>query len=208
MREYPKIQSIFKRNERSRIIEGSYTLPEFEYLKDNTWVFTEKVDGTNIRVMWKGTNRTGKFGGRTDQAQIPVILLYTLHQLFKVPLLVEVFPETDVCFYGEGYGPKIQLAGQNYSRKNVDFVLFDVKIGEWWLRHEDVVDVANKLGIRVVPVVGEGRLGDAVEMVRKGFNSQWGNFIAEGIVARPKVELKTRKGERIITKIKHRDFRT
>jgi len=47
---------------------------------------------------------------------------------------------------------------------------------------------------------------EAIEMVRNGFNSQWGNFMAEGIVARPKVELKTRKGERLITKIKHRDF--
>lgn len=41
---------------------------------------------------------------------------------------------------------------------------------------------------------------------RKGFNSIWGDFIAEGIVARPAVELKTRNGHRIITKIKHKDF--
>ena len=43
-------------------------------------------------------------------------------------------------------------------------------------------------------------------MTRKGFSSQWGDFIAEGIVARPKVEMKTRRGDRIITKIKYRDF--
>jgi hypothetical protein len=43
-------------------------------------------------------------------------------------------------------------------------------------------------------------------MSRKGFNSQWGNFLAEGIVARPKTELKTRRDDRIITKVKQRDF--
>jgi len=207
MKEYTKIQTIFKRDEKNRIVEGDYTLPEFEYLKDNVWVFTEKVDGTNIRVMWQATDRSLKFGGKTDQASIPVRLLYRLQELFKDSLMLEVFPETYVCLYGEGYGKKIQSAGIKYIPDGVDFVLFDVKIGEWWLQREDIVDIGNKLGLRVVPVIGEGTLGDAVEMVRQGFDSVWGTFTAEGIVAQPKVELKTRKGERIITKIKYRDFR-
>jgi len=206
MKEYTKIQTVFKRDERKKIVEGSYTLPEFEYLKDNVWVFTEKVDGTNIRVMWQAANRSLKFGGKTNQAQIPVTLLYKLQELFTESSLAEVFPETDVCIYGEGCGAKVQRNGENYVRDGVDFVLFDIKIGEWWLQPEDVVDVANKLRIRVVPIIGEGTLGEAIAKVRQGFNSQWGEFVAEGIVARPKVELKTRKGERIITKIKHRDF--
>lgn len=45
-----------------------------------------------------------------------------------------------------------------------------------------------------------------VDMVRRGFMSQWGEFIAEGIVARPKVELQTKAGSRIITKVKYKDF--
>src|SRR5215467_6984325 len=114
MKEYTKIQTIFKRDERRRIVEGSYTLPEFEYLKDNIWVFTEKVDGTNIRVMWNANEHSLKFGGKTDQAQIPVTLLYRLQEIFKESLLAEIFPETDVCLYGEGYGAKIQKGGANY----------------------------------------------------------------------------------------------
>lgn len=43
-------------------------------------------------------------------------------------------------------------------------------------------------------------------MARLGFKSTWGDFQAEGIVARPSVELKNRAGERIITKIKCKDF--
>ena len=34
----------------------------------------------------------------------------------------------------------------------------------------------------------------------------WGEFQAEGIVARPRVTLFSRNGERIITKVKCRDF--
>ena len=45
-----------------------------------------------------------------------------------------------------------------------------------------------------------------IAMARKGFDSIWGAFKAEGIVARPTVELRTRSGKRIITKIKHKDF--
>ena len=33
-----------------KLIEGRFRNPLVEYLKDNEWVFTEKVDGTNIRV--------------------------------------------------------------------------------------------------------------------------------------------------------------
>ena len=45
-----------------------------------------------------------------------------------------------------------------------------------------------------------------VENVKKGFISKWGDFQAEGIVARPQVELKARNGKRVITKIKNKDF--
>ncbi len=79
--------------------------------------------------------------------------------------------------------------------------------GDWWLERVNVEDIALKLGIQVAPIVGEGTLSDAVEITRSGFKSKWGDFIAEGIVAIPKTELKTRKGERIITKIKHKDFK-
>src|SRR5258708_1938104 len=153
MKEYTKIQTVFKRDERNKIVEGSYTLPEFEYLKDNIWVFTEKVDGTNIRVMWQAANRSLKFGGKTDQAQIPVTLLYKLQELFTEASLAGVFPETEVCIYGEGYGAKIQRAGASYIADGVDFVLFDVKIGEWWLQREDIIEIAGILGVRVVPII-------------------------------------------------------
>ena len=45
-----------------------------------------------------------------------------------------------------------------------------------------------------------------VTAASQGFKSQWGDFMAEGIVARPAQELRTRDGHRIITKIKHKDF--
>jgi hypothetical protein len=208
MSEYHKIQSIYKRDmtsKRKTLIEGDWTLPEFEYLAGNVWTFTEKVDGTNIRVIFKDGSIT--FGGRTEDAQIPAQLVGRLNERF-LPLatkLGEVFADGAAVLYGEGYGAKIQKGGGNY-RADQDFVLFDVRVGQWWLQRPDVDDVAQKLGIDVVPVIGEGALHDAVAWAKRGIRSTWGNFEAEGIVARPKTELNTRTGHRLVTKIKCRDF--
>ena len=211
MNEYHKIQTVFKRDMATKhktLLEGQWTLLEFEYLAGNTWAFTEKVDGTNIRVMFKDGAIT--FGGKTDAAQIPAQLVARLNERF-LPLparqkMADVFPDGNVCLYGEGYGAKIQSGGGNY-RPDQDFVLFDVNVAGWWLQRADVEDVAAKLGLDVVPIIGEGTLHDAIKLVKFGFLSKWGDFEAEGIVARPKTELQTKSGHRIITKIKCRDFK-
>lgn len=206
MNEYHKIQTVFKRDPATKyktLLMGEYALPEFQYLQSNRWIWTEKVDGANIRIMYED----GKiaFGGRTAQAQILASLVNALQELVGVKVLSEVFPDGAVCLYGEGYGAKIQKGGGNY-RPDQSFVLFDVKVGDIWLKREDVEDVAVKLNLDVVPIIGEGTLDQMVSFVRNGFNSHWGDFKAEGVVARPKVELQTRMGQRIITKLKCKDF--
>lgn len=211
MKEYHKIQTVFKRDESNKhktLLEGQYSLPCFEYLKNNEWVFTEKVDGTNIRVMQQEGETTGlvSYGGKTDAAQIPATLIERLRNMFdsKGVVMKEAFPH-GVCLYGEGYGAKIQKGGGNYGPSQ-DFVLFDVKIGHWWLERESVEEVALKLGLRIVPIIGKGTIDDMISMAKQGFKSTWGDFEAEGIVARPSVEMFTRNLQRIITKIKMRDF--
>jgi ATP-dependent RNA circularization protein (DNA/RNA ligase family) len=208
MKEYHKIQSVFLRDPANRhktFLMGQYSEPSFEYLKDNEWVFTEKVDGTNIRVGWDG--RAVSFGGRTDDAQTPTFLLNKLAERFPLVKLSSVFPDySDVVLYGEGYGAKIQKGGGNYIPDGQDFVLFDVMIGGNFLERKNVEDIADKLGIKVVPIRGRGTLAQMIEYVSAGFSSEWGPFIAEGVVARPTVEMRDRLGHRVITKVKHKDF--
>lgn len=207
MKEYHKIQTVFLRDLTTKfktLLEGEFTLPEFRYLANNEWVFTEKVDGTNIRIMFDGQKIS--FGGKTDNANLPSPLVDKLQAMFlpQLQTFYEKFKD-GVCLYGEGYGEKIQNGG-NY-RKDQSFVLFDVKIGDWWLERSSVQEIASTLNIDIVPIIGTGTLFDLVEKVKSGFNSTWGNFKAEGIVARPACELKSRNGDRIITKLKYRDFR-
>ena len=209
MIQYHKIQTVYKRDPENRfktLLEGQYSLPEFEYLKDNEWVFTEKVDGTNIRLM---INELGQYkvAGKSDNSQIPSFLLDVLIEIMvsREDTTKEIFKDTAVCMYGEGYGPKIQKGGGNY-RRDQSFVLFDIKIGDWWLQRKDIEDIADKLNLDIVPIIGSGTLNDMVQRTKQGFKSAWGDFKAEGIVARPKTELIGRNGHRIITKIKQKDF--
>ena len=214
MDKYHKIQTVFMRDPETnlkKLLMGQYSIPEFEYLKDNQWVFTEKVDGTNIRVML-GIDSV-LFGGKTDNTQLYPGLIASLQKMFLFDILDNVFENresddgvwSNVCLYGEGYGEKIQKGGGNYI-KGQSFVLFDVKVGNWWLNRESVIDIATKLAIQCVPEIGRGTLFDMIDMVRGGIKSEWGDFQAEGIVARPEVELFARNGDRIITKLKHKDF--
>jgi hypothetical protein len=112
-------------------------------------------------------------------------------------------PES-MILYGEGFGEKIQSGGK--YREGQGFVLFDAWCG-MWLERESVEEIATALGVDVVPVIGSGDLVEMVRWVQNGFNSAWGDFKAEGIVARPGCELLNRRGERIITKLKCKDFR-
>jgi hypothetical protein len=208
MNEYHKIQTVYLRNPETHhktLLEGHYATPEFEFLANNQWVFTEKVDGTNIRVIWHQHRLS--FSGKTDNAQIPSPLLQRLEERFlpQSERFHDTFGDADLCLYGEGYGAKIQKGGGNY-RHDQDFVLFDVRIGNWWLQRHDVEKIGADFGLEVVPIIGRGTLPEMVDMARHGFASTWGDFTAEGVVARPSVELAARSGQRIITKIKWKDF--
>lgn len=218
--EYHKIQTLYKRNPKRKkeILLGQYTKPEFEYLSGNEWFGTEKVDGTNIRVKVKPRETHGQvshiYGGRTDAANLDDRLITALDKVFNFDTLFRIqdlFPG-GVIFYGEGYGAKIQKGGGNY-RPDQGFVLFDVLVPDaetegkvWWLRREDVEDLASQLGIDVVPVVARGTLHELESLVQGGLTSKWGDFPSEGLVIQPTVPLWARGGDRVITKLKTKDF--
>lgn len=206
--EYVKIPNVFTREQfgNNKLIEGEYSTPELKLLSEIPWSWTEKVDGTNIRVIWDGYRVS--FAGRTDKAQIPPHLVNRLNELFggesKEELFEQKFGETPCILFGEGFGEKIQKGGGLYGP--VDFILFDVFCGNTWLRRPDVDDIANFFGVRCVPIIGIGNLPDAVEYVRAHPKSFLRDAEMEGIVCRPLEELQDRRGNRIIVKIKCRDF--
>lgn len=210
MIEYLKIDTPFNRDNdgTKNLIEGSWRSETVEFLAPCDWICTEKIDGTNIGIVWDGHKVT--FQGRTERAVIPPHLLEKLTQLFGGNEVEEMFEqkfgEKNVILFGEGYGVKIQNGG-NY-RSDVSFILFDVYMPDanLWLKRDSVEDIAKAFGIDVVPIVMVGSLYDAISFVKNHPKSTIGKADMEGLVCRPKIELHDRTNKRIIVKVKACDF--
>lgn len=217
---YHKIQGPFKREvsgaNKNKLIPWAWTSPELEFLADVVWKFTEKIDGTNIRVIWDG--HKPQFKGRTERSALPAKLVTTLIDMFPEELLEQTFGPQPAILFGEGYGAGIQKGGGNY-RKDNSFILFDVYVGDlfnsraensWWLQRDSVEDIANSLGIDVAPIrFTDLTLRQAITaMADDSVSALWSNIaevdetIAEGVVGTPAIPLFTRKGDRIIVKLK------
>ena len=214
-----------------------FAIPELEWLRNCKFDATEKIDGTNIRIEVIPTITDDgslitfevAYKGKTDNADMPKHLDAFLKEtypedkvlaslgLLKV-ITQEVMDEKKwtsfetipmYTIYGEGYGVKIQSGG-NYIRNGVGFIVFDVKVGDCYLLREAMESIAEKLGAPVVPYMGQFTIDEAIDFVRKGFKSTIAenpDYDAEGLVLKTPMGLRTRRGERIIFKIKTCDFR-
>lgn len=212
MKEYHKIDSIFERDMEGtkKLIMWKFRSPVVEYLKDNEWIFTEKIDGTNIRIYWDGYKVS--IGGRTDNASIPAFLFQRLSDLFLTNEVEELFEqkfgEVEVQLFGEGYGAKIQKGGGDY-KDGVDYILFDVSVGGVFLDREQVEDIAKCFNIGVVPIAPVKTIEEAIKFVQKAPVSMVGKRIRsmEGVVGTPKIRINDHRGNRVIVKIKYEDFK-
>lgn len=237
MSEYHKIETLYERDEKTHRLKPELILKNRVYGIVNPWVWTEKVDGTNIRVIWRRwvaqcghavaskdqnfcsrcgakvehcvDSGTVSFGGKTDNAQIHADLVKWLYAKITPAALAAAFPEDvgEAVIYGEGYGPGIQKGGGLYASEK-KLIVFDVNVAGWWLSDENMRDVATKLGLEAVPLIGEMTLAEATEKVRQGFPSllNGGKARAEGMVGRPVEALFDKKGARLIVKLKTKDF--
>lgn len=212
MISYVKIETPYKRDERGtkKLIEGDFRNDAVSYLSNVMWNWTEKIDGTNIGVVWDGHSVT--FQGRTERSLIPSELVNRLNELFggnvNEELFEQKFGETKVILFGEGFGRKIQKGGGNYIPDGVDFILFDVYLpdSDLWLQRDAIEDIASVFNIRIVPMIMKGTVKQAVSFIKEHPKSTIGNAMMEGLVGTPICGLKDRQGKRIITKIKVCDF--
>ena len=210
MTEYTKIETVFERDMEGtkKLIEGKFRNETVEYLKDNRWIGTEKIDGTNIGIVWDGHKVS--YQGRTERAQIPAHLMNKLIEMFggtvNEELFEQKFGEMQVILFGEGYGAKIQNGGK--YRKDVSFILFDVYLPkqDLWLKRDSLEDIAKAFNIDIVPIILKGTLQEAVDYVKSKPKSTIGTAKMEGLVCKPAVDVLDRMGKRVIVKIKVCDF--
>lgn len=227
MERYGKTYNVWKRDETThRLIPNRWTLPEFEYLRDCKWSFTEKIDGTNMRlilhpggiqpIIRDGFMRDEKvrarfeLKGRSDKASVHGSLLDWLRgwKDFVRPQVDELLDEEPMCIYGEGCGAGIQGGAQHYGEMH--FRAFAIKVGRWWLKPEAIDDICRKLHLRQAPHILSGTLMDGIEKVESGLRTMIGPnpgvFVAEGLIGVPEVPLLRRDGSRLVVKLKTKDL--
>ena len=227
MGTYPKIQTLWFREEGTgKLMPGQYSDLIFPNIRK--WHASEKINGTNMRVDYDVEIKNGnvhisnvEIAGKTDDAQIPPHLLKYMQATFTKESLQkmvrvkmddeeEFIDETyHVTLYGEGYGSKIHR-GENIYRKDVALILFDAKIGDYWIEPENVKDIANKLGISYVPELGIMSEEEIIKLVKEHYKSKIAEnkeYAAEGIVARSHPMVLFRDGTPVMFKIKDRDYK-
>lgn len=203
---YPKFYGPYERDKESKYLDMNLPRDGVKpYMnRDTKWWVSEKMDGTNTRIIWDGYKLEVK--GRTGGSHLQGYQTELLSELMQNGnyKFDETFGEQEVTIYGETLGGKIQ---KNPHGVDPQFQAFDIKVGEVWLKYEDVRDISEKLGIGYV----EHKLFDSWNKVLMYFmytarqrkeNAEY----FEGLVAIPEHMPLTRTGERVITKIKVADF--
>lgn len=212
--KYSKFKSPFVKDSKFKNTkELSQILPK------GRWIKTEKIDGTNIRIILTKKDEEGErkviIGSRklllnpldkTSNQYIDCLKEVNLHKL------KEYFNDMDstITIYGEGCGAGVQKGGI-YSPKK-DYRVFDIKIGNTYQDWEYVEKVCIDNQLNIVPVnseVEEITYEECLESLNKFQDTMIKDGTGgkpEGLVYKFEPVLLNKYGERLIFKIKHRDF--
>lgn len=219
---YPKIETLFDRNEDFVIDPGRWRRRDFPVISQ--WEIYEKIDGTNIRVHFQPAERTSEdtiIEGRVDfysrnsdepNVNIPPVVLKFLRELFDYDRISKLlFKET--ILFGEAFGGKIQGMSKLYGPVP-RFALFDVIEYSYWQSRDVVLWRSVDLGIEMAPLLGvigsvellnprDRVLGDYASVSKVGS----GVGRPEGVILHPRgCVLHNGYGERVIAKLKWVDF--
>ncbi len=211
--KYGKFSSPFKKDEKFlNTTEMAQQLPNGE------WIITEKIDGTNIRIILTKPeegkreihiasrklilNKDDK-GSKSYLDCIKEVNLHKIEEYFK-----DV--DSTVIIYGEGYGAGVQKGGIYSSIKN--FRVFDIRIGEAYQDFKYVKKVCIDNQLNIVPIIDTiktityeeciNRLKSNNEtLIKEGTGGK-----LEGIVYKFEPVLLNKYKERLIFKAKFKDF--
>lgn len=222
MIKYPKMECLFERGDDKKLT-NKFANDYFRMLQNAEWIANEKIDGTNVRI-----DTHGNYKGRTDNAKFTdtqkealqkvAHIINVAHHMHQEP--VKIFSEfpynyPDLIYFGELCGPKIQKDGHLYGDEQ-RFVLFDVWTGARWLEQSQVRLMADQLGLLYAPSCDEDlNISDWIYYLAHPIQNNidlitrlpgaHGREI-EGLVLRPKKELTTAQGKRIIAKLRYVDI--
>lgn len=208
MKEYHKIENLFKFDGEIKKYTREFYNESVKILENNQWIFTEKIDGTNLRIYWDGHKL--QYGGRTNNAQFSKDQIEFIEERLinedVETIFEQKFQDVEVYVFGELFGVKIQNGGLYTNGKGLDFRVFDIEIGGVILTYDSMTKLANELNYKCVPLVLIGTISHAINFVLTNFTSTFSNAELEGLVGKPVGDFRDRLGKRIVIKIKRKDL--
>lgn len=216
--KYEKFSSPFKKDDKFfNTIEMAQNLPV------GTWIKTEKIDGTNIRIILtkpeEGMLQVKRevhiasrklILNREDKGSNQYLDCLKDVNLHKIE---EYFKDVDstVTIYGEGYGAGVQKGGIYSKEKR--FRVFDIRIGEAYQDFEYVKKVCLDNQLNLVPIIGEvreityGECHNSLVKFKETLLKEGDGGKPEGIVYKFEPVLLNKYKERLIFKVKFKDFK-
>lgn len=209
--KYPKTLNYWKRDSKGKLL-SDVAKEEFKQIK--TWRITEKIDGTNVRILLIdgkviiGSRRYIELDAKFNMHQG---LLDKVKSIFTEEAMNKKFPNINVVIFGEGFGAKIQSGGRYRSEQ--DFILFDVVVygkRDYWLNRNNQEDIATHFGVEIVPEWNEQcTIEEIIDLVKNKVYSTVSDdpkLIIEGVIARTDPLMFFQDGTPIKFKMKVKDL--
>lgn len=203
----PKLLTLFKRDDKFKVIPGEYTNPRFAQVGE--WLVTEKMDGTSVILsIHNGVDGGYSYYGRTAKSQFTPAMSEFLDDAASMALFsLADYGINQVDLYAELCGPGIQ--GNPHGLTEMKLFVFDVRIGDFWLDWTNVKDVAAQAGLETVYEYPGTHTVESMLMdldPNHKLHIPLGDKYLEGFVARTDPLLYDNQGNRIMWKLKVSDF--
>lgn len=193
--------------------EETFRDPLVAMLSHQIWTTRRKLDGANLRVQWNGEQVL--WNGKTNNFVCNNNLRKYMQETFPEEIFEERFGRSPiVTIFGEHMGPKVQ--GNELGLDKDEIIIFDVNINGFWQEKDNVREIAKYFNCRTCydfmeydngknSIIDMNKetftLNELILAVASGLLQKW-----EGVVATPTVECRNQRGERVIVKVKTKDY--
>jgi hypothetical protein len=169
----------------------------------------EKIHGTSAHIRWKSDEKKViLFSGGAKFSEFEKLFD---KKAFQKKIEDIGWTDSDVTFYGEAYGGKMQGMSKTYG-KELKFVVFDVFKDNVWLNVPNASNVAHSFGFDFVAFERVSTNIESLDAERDRPSRQakkngiLEDLPAEGVVLRPIEEFTMNNGKRVICKHKRAEF--
>ena len=205
---FGKISAPFGRaNPKDRLVNLEIPAKKWvPFFMDIKMYASEKIDGTSVGIVWDGERIS--FVGHTDKSEFCPRYLEYLKANFGTSefesVIEEIFSDKPAKIFGEGISKDYNV---DYGFPEGNFIMYDV-MGEngTYYNRDAVKEIAKKLGL-IYPHEEMMTIREAIDFVKNRPQSFLNSKEKlEGLVLRSPIELYTNSLDRVICKVKVKDF--